>query len=879
MISYALIAVATACLVLMSPYRETHGFIVYIAVALLCWETKYPHPPTITADADIYYETGRHIVSTNWMVIEDEISMIQSWLNFLYVTVLPESGIENLLSFHNRKNRHPLYEGAIDSIWYLLESMLSSIITATLPATLLWCLHLILVFYQRMRKSFAYIMERLSNWLATPNEWSVTGTPGTYPLVDRPIDNQEPGVQDALDATADPSSSYHSDTMSPEQDQERVTGPAVPDTPCPSAREHALKVELLEMTLERNIVMRELEQANKEMEAMMAREALLSAALPTLAFSPVMRVASIAPLAPVVQPNPTLSTSTAVTMAIILPESSSDPVLGLVPPTTIVAIVPVSPPRPAPTVPMPAISSLEETLAIFDYPKFDIFRDKPDRSSPSADHNDEEMDDAPRCGPEEQPAFAAGLICVPENHTPVQINEEMESEISVTVPQQSMTLNTVFLPIVGYPTMDVYQSQEVNMSEEVCRNDTPIALDAMQQDHSLISPIHITGLLEDTPIPAEPNHPQISPIHSTALLENTPILTELDEPQIHPIPLTALLENTPIPAEPDYPQISPLPITALLENTPTPAEPVHPQIVPLPITAFLENTPIPAEPDHSQISPTSLTTLLESTPHLAQPDTPSHDIKLQAPVTEVSAGQVPAGLTVASPEEVPESLSQMTTIGETVSQPEIAPEITAPTSATTDSEPSAKPEPSIASGSPRPPAPETPVVPKKPLRRKPKDPNAMFVSRNTVAKRKVNLGAGRKAEYEKEAKSSPSTANPPPRTARDELPPLPATPEPSKNRPRPRPHEDEDDPDRARKTPATTNAVVVLSPPQQGPAEIAQRRLFAPRKSRFTAEQVTGAHAAELADRERLDAALASRRAVEAEREEAKKKADEKLKK
>ncbi|PNH32518.1 hypothetical protein BJF96_g4373 [Verticillium dahliae] len=625
--------------------------------------------------------------------------------------------------------------------------------------------------------------------------------------------------------------------------------------------------------------MRELEQANKEMEAMMAREALLSAALPTLAFSPVMRVASIAPLAPVVQPNPTLSTSTAVTMAIILPESSSDPVLGLVPPTTIVAIVPVSPPRPAPTVPMPAISSLEETLAIFDYPKFDIFRDKPDRSSPSADHNDEEMDDAPRCGPEEQPAFAAGLICVPENHTPVQINEEMESEISVTVPQQSMTLNTVFLPIVGYPTMDVYQSQEVNMSEEVCRNDTPIALDAMQQDHSLISPIHITGLLEDTPIPAEPNHPQISPIHSTALLENTPILTELDEPQIHPIPLTALLENTPIPAEPDYPQISPLPITALLENTPTPAEPVHPQIVPLPITAFLENTPIPAEPDHSQISPTSLTTLLESTPHLAQPDTPSHDIKLQAPVTEVSAGQVPAGLTVASPEEVPESLSQMTTIGETVSQPEIAPEITAPTSATTDSEPSAKPEPSIASGSPRPPAPETPVVPKKPLRRKPKDPNAMFVSRNTVAKRKVNLGAGRKAEYEKEAKSSPSTANPPPRTARDELPPLPATPEPSKNRPRPRPHEDEDDPDRARKTPATTNAVVVLSPPQQGPAEIAQRRLFAPRKSRFTAEQVTGAHAAELADRERLDAALASRRAVEAEREEAKKKADEKLKK
>lgn len=185
MISYALIAVATACLVLMSPYRETHGFIVYIAVALLCWETKYPHPPTITADADIYYETGRHIVSTNWMVIEDEISMIQSWLNFLYVTVLPESGIENLLSFHNRKNRHPLYEGAIDSIWYLLESMLSSIITATLPATLLWCLHLILVFYQRMRKSFAYIMERLSNWLATPNEWSVTGTPGTYPLVDR----------------------------------------------------------------------------------------------------------------------------------------------------------------------------------------------------------------------------------------------------------------------------------------------------------------------------------------------------------------------------------------------------------------------------------------------------------------------------------------------------------------------------------------------------------------------------------------------------------------------------------------------------------------------------------------------------------------------
>ncbi|PNH54660.1 hypothetical protein VD0003_g2843 [Verticillium dahliae] len=625
--------------------------------------------------------------------------------------------------------------------------------------------------------------------------------------------------------------------------------------------------------------MRELEQANKEMEAMMAREALLSAALPTLAFSPVMRVASIAPLAPVVQPNPTLSTSTAVTMAIILPESSSDPVLGLVPPTTIVAIVPVSPPRPAPTVPMPAISSLEETLAIFDYPKFDIFRDKPDRSSPSADHNDEEMDDAPRCGPEEQPAFAAGLICVPENHTPVQINEEMESEISVTVPQQSMTLNTVFLPIVGYPTMDVYQSQEVNMSEEVCRNDTPIALDAMQQDHSLISPIHITGLLEDTPIPAEPNHPQISPIHSTALLENTPILTELDEPQIHPIPLTALLENTPIPAEPDYPQISPLPITALLENTPTPAEPVHPQIVPLPITAFLENTPIPAEPDHSQISPTSLTTLLESTPHLAQPDTPSHDIKLQAPVTEVSAGQVPAGLTVASPEEVPESLSQMTTIGETVSQPEIAPEITAPTSATTDSEPSAKPEPSIASGSPRPPAPETPVVPKKPLRRKPKDPNAMFVSRNTVAKRKVNLGAGRKAEYEKEAKSSPSTANPPPRTARDELPPLPATPEPSKNRPLPRPPEDEDDPDRARKTPATTNAVVVLSPPQQGPAEIAQRRLFAPRKSRFTAEQVTGAHAAELADRERLDAALASRRAVEAEREEAKKKADEKLKK
>ncbi|KAG7102368.1 hypothetical protein HYQ44_018178 [Verticillium longisporum] len=559
-------------------------------------------------------------------------------------------------------------------------------------------------------------MERLSNWLATPNVWSVTGTPGTYPLVDRPIDNQEPGVQDALDATADPSSSHHSDTMSPEQDQERVTGPAVPDTPCPSAREHALKVELLEMTLERNIVMRELEQANKEMEAMMAREALLSAALPTLAFSPVMRVASIAPLAPVVQPTPTLSTSTAVTMAIILPESSSDPVLGLVPPTTIVAIVPVSPPRPAPTVPMPAISSLEETLAIFDHPKFDIFRDKPDRSSPSADHNDEEMDDAPRCGPEEQPAFAAGLICVPENHTPVQINEEMESEISVTVPQQSMILNTVFSPIVGYPTMDVYQSQEVNMSEE-------------------------------------------------------------------------------------------------------------------------------------------------------------------APVTEVSAGQVPAGLTVASPEEVPESLSQMTTTGETVSQPEIAPEITAPTSATTDSEPSAKPEPSIASGSPRPPAPETPVVPKKPLRRKPKDPNAMFVSRNTVAKRKVNLGAGRKAEYEKEAKSSPSTANPPPRTARDELPPLPATPEPSKNRPRPRPHEDEDDPDRARKTPATTNAVVVLSPPQQGPAEIAQRRLFAPRKSRFTAEQVTGAHAAELADRERLDVALASRRAVEAEREEAKKKADEKLKK
>ncbi|KAF3357468.1 hypothetical protein VdG1_03256 [Verticillium dahliae VDG1] len=663
MISYALIAVATACLVLMSPYRETHGFIVYIAVALLCWETKYPHPPTITADADMYYETGRHIVSTNWMVIEDEISTIQNWLNFL-------------------KNRHPSYEGAIDSIWYLLESVLSSIITATLPATLLWCLHLIVVFYQRMRKSFAYIMERLSNWLATPNEWSVTGTPGTYPLVDRPIDNQEPGVQDALDATADPSSSHHSDTMSPEQDQERVTGPAVPDTPCPSAREHALKVELLEMTLERNIVMRELEQANKEMEAMMAREALLSAALPTLAFSPVMRVASIAPLAPVVQPTPTLSTSTAVTMAIILPESCSDPVLGLVPPTTIVAIVPVSPPRPAPTVPMPAISSLEEMLAIFDHPKFDIFRDKPDRSSPSADHNDEEMDDAPRCGPEEQPAFAAGLICVPENHTPVQINEEID-----------------------------------------------------------------------------------------------------------------------------------------------------------------------------------------------------HDIKLLAPVTEVSAGQVPAGLTVASPEEVPESLSQMTTIGETVSQPEIAPEITAPTSATTDSEPSAKPEPSIASGSPRPPAPETPVVPKKPLRRKPKDPNAMFVSRNTVAKRKVNLGAGRKAEYEKEAKSSPSTAHPPPRTARDELPPLPATPEPSKNRPRPRPHEDEDDPDRARKTPATTNAVVVLSPPQQGPAEIAQRRLFAPRKSRFTAEQVTGAHAAELADRERLDAALASRRAVEAEREEAKKKADEKLKK
>ncbi|KAG7137332.1 hypothetical protein HYQ45_005295 [Verticillium longisporum] len=531
------------------------------------------------------------------------------------------------------------------------------------------------------------------------------------------------------------------------------------------------------MTLERNIVLRELEQANKEMEAMMAREALSSAAIPALAFSPVMRVASIASLAPVVQPTPTLSISTAETMAILLPEISSDPILGLVPPTTIVAIVPVSPPRPAPAVPVPAISSLEKTLVIFDHPKFDIFRDKPDRSSPSTDHNDEEMDDAPRCGPEEQPAFAASLICVPENHIPLQISEEMESEVSVTVPQPSMILSTGFPPIVGYPIMDVFQSKEVNMSEEVCRNDRPTALDAMQQDHPLISPIPITGLLEDTPIPAEPDHPQIPSI-----------------------PLTALLENTPPPA---------------------------------------------------------------------QPDTPSHDIKPQAPVTKVSAGQVPAGLTVAPPEEVPETLSQMTTIGEAVSQPEIVPEVTAPIPATT------VPEPSTASGSPRAPAaPETPVGPKKPLRRKPKDPNAMFVSRNTVAKRKVNLGGGRKIEYEKEAKSSPLTANPPPRTARDELPPLPATPQPSKNRPRPRPHEDEDDPDRARKTPATTIAVVVLSPPQQDPAEIAQRRLFAPRKSRFTAQQVTGAHAAELADRERLDAALASRRAVEAEREEAKKEVD-----
>ncbi|EEY17696.1 predicted protein [Verticillium alfalfae VaMs.102] len=793
MISYALIAVATACLVLMSSYREIreiHGFIVYIAVALLCWETKYPHPSAITADADMYYGTGRHVVSTNWMVIEDGISIIQSWLDFL-------------------RSRHPSYEGAIDSTWYLLESVLSLMITATLPATLLWCLHLIFVSYQRMTNCLADIMGPVSNWLATPNEWSVTGMPGAYPLVDRPIDNQEPGVQDDLDATADPSSSHHSHTMSPEQDQEGVTGPAVPDYPCPSAREHALEVELLEMTLERNIVMRELEQANKEMEAMMAREALSSAAIPTLAFSPVRRVVSIAPLAPVVQHTPTLSVSTAVTMAILLPEISSDPVLSLVPPTTIVAIVPVSPPLPAPTVPVPAISSFEEMLVIFDQPKFDIFRDKPNRSSPSTDHNDEEMDDAPRCGLEEQPAFAASLICVPENHTPAQINAEMESEVSVTVPQQSMILNTGFSPIAGYSAMDVYQSKAANMSEEVYRNDTPAALGVMQRDHALISRIPITELLENTPIPGEPNHPQT--------------------PRIH---LTALLENTPIPAEPDHPQIPPIPLTTLLENT----------------------------------------------PHPTQPEIPSHDIKMQVSVIEVSAGQVPAGLTVASPEEVPGSLSQMTTVGESVSQPEIVPGITAPIPATTVPEPSAKSEPGIASGSPRPPAPETPVGPKKPLRRKPKDPNTMFVSRNTVAKRKVNLGAGRKFEYEKEAKSSPSTANPPPRTARDELPPLPATPQPSRNRPRPRPREDEDDPDRTRKTPATTIAVVILSPPQQGPAEIAQRRLFAPRKSRFTAQQVTGAHAAELAGRERLDAALASRRAVEAEREETKEEFDEKLK-
>ncbi|KAM0579294.1 hypothetical protein ACHAPW_004962 [Verticillium nonalfalfae] len=643
--------------------------------------------------------------------------------------------------------------------------------------------------------------------------------------------------------------------MSPEQDKEKVTGPAVPDYPCPSAREHALKVELLEMTLERNIVMRELEQANKEMEAMMAREALSSAAIPTLAFSPVRRVASIAPLAPVVQHIPTLSASTAVTMAILLPEICSDPVLSLVPPTTIVAIVPISPPLPAPTVPVPAISSLEEMLVIFDQPKFDIFRDKPNRSSPSTDHNDEEMDDAPRCGLEEQPAFAASLICVPEKHIPVQINAEMESEVSVTVPQQSMILKTGFSPIVGYSTMDVYQSKEANMSEEVCRNDTPTALDVMQQDHLLISPIPIPRLFEDTPIHAEPDHAQITPVH-----------------------FMALLENTPTPAEPDHPQTSPLPITELLENTPIPGEPNHPQTPPIHLTALLENTPIPAEPDRPQIPPIPLTTLLENTPHPTQPEIPSHDIKTQVSVIEVSAGQVPAGLTVASPEEVPESLSQMTTVGESVSQPEIVPGITAPIPATTVPEPSTKSEPGIASGSPRPPAPETPVGPKKPLRRKPKDPNAMFVSRNTVAKRKVNLGAGRKVEYEKEAKSSPSTANPPPRTARDELPPLPATPQPSNNRPRPRPHEDEDDPDRARKTPATTIAVVILSPPQQGPAEIAQRRLFAPRKSRFTAQQVTGAHAAELAGRERLDAALASRRAVEAEREETKEGFDEKLK-
>ncbi|KAM0288088.1 hypothetical protein ACHAQH_000156 [Verticillium albo-atrum] len=595
--------------------------------------------------------------------------------------------------------------------------------------------------------------------------------------------------------------------------------------------ERAPELELLEMTLERNILLRELRQADMEVAEMKAREVPSRVTIPTL--STVVTVTNVTSIAPVVSQAPTLTMSMAATVGVILPVALPGPVLALIPPTTTVAISPVSPRRPSPASPTLTFSTIQEVSVapgifdpilddgallqgatlemedslleefvrdeansqsereqympaaddkdnaqddnddnmegddddnmdgdnddndtprveydhekIFDRSVFDMFRDKSDRKSSVVDHDDQEMDDAPRSRRDEQSAIVIPPFGIPENLTPGRMDEVMEREAPAVAPQLPTGPDAILPLGVEHPMIDAIQSQEVEMSEEVSRDKVAPTLEVTQ-----------------------PEQPPISPFRPT--------------------------------------------------------------------TPFGDITQ-PAEPDR-----------------------PSQDIKPPAPITEVSVQQAQA--VPVSSEESPKTSITTITASNLPAQAEATPERAAATTA--GPVPSAVSEPS-----PAPSAPETPAGSRKLLRRKPKDPNAIFVSRNTIARRKVNLGAGRKAEYEKEAKSSPPANTAPPRTSRDELAPLPATPQPPDSRPRPRPSEEEDeDRDLARKTPAAAAAAaVVRSPPQQGPVNVVQRRLFAPKKSRFSAQQTTAAHAAELADRQRLDAALALRCAEQEEKE------------
>ncbi|KAM0335386.1 hypothetical protein ACHAQA_000431 [Verticillium albo-atrum] len=733
------LAVIAAVFARMSRRRETFGFITYIAMALAFYEANHPAFTYDDLENDLYAPQIR--ISRDWMELDDPTTMLR--------------GLKKILT-----SRYPYYYEAIDAAWCLLEFALSMLITALVPAALCWCFHLSMALYARLGNFFGSTLRYLSVSLATSHEWIVTGMPGTYPLVYR----------------------------STEQDQEKATGPAEPDTPCPSTRERALETSLLEMTLERNILMRQLQQAQKEITEMRAREALSSAAIPTL--STVMPVASVAPIAPVVPPSSTLTMSAIVAVAVILPEVPPGSPLTLIPPATAVAIEPINSPAP----PTLTFSTVEE---VFIRP---VTVNPAPATETACEEATLEREDSPR---DESPKDA------PDSQS--RSDQDM-------------------------PICDDTQDMDLTGMGEVADDDDTSCPDG---DHSRLLDQPMFNVFRDKSSrrPAVVDHddeemddaPRSSPVKQLAIaaaqldISEVQILNQTQEEQQLPEQMEEVMESEAPAAvlqQPTVPDVFvPFDVECSMIDV-LPGEKVEKseEVCRDDVPPALEVTE--SEPPRS--SPISSTAPLGGIAQPATPDESSQDIKPPAPVPDVSAEQVSAAPMPS--EESPETLTTCDPPVPLDATPERA-------VATTSAEvPSTVSEPSRATS-----AAAIPAETRKLLRRKPKDPNAMFASRSTIAKRSVNLGAGRKTQYEQEARSSPSSSTAPPRTARDELAPLPVTPQPAANRPRPRPSEEEEDEgDRTHKVPTAASSQPSPADAATGaPRDVAQRRIFPARKNRF----------------------------------------------